>query len=139
MQQLRLSLASSALLLLRDAPCGEFWAAAFTAAMTSQVIAALRAGAEHDATIQRKEIAMRTALILVLAAFGAFTTYAMWQVGYLGIWQAGMGSVGAWQVLLDLVVMSCVVLGFIWRDARFTGRTVWPFALSSSVTRPGAV
>jgi hypothetical protein len=97
--------------------------------MTSQVIAAMRASAQHDATINRKEIAMRTVLILVLAAFGAFTTYAMWQVGYLGIWQAGMGSVGAWQVLLDLIVMSCIALGLIWRDARLTGRTVWPFAL----------
>lgn len=72
---------------------------------------------------------MRTVLILILAAFGAFTLYAMWQVGYLGIWQAGMASAGAWQVLLDLVVMSGVALGFIWRDARLTGRTVWPFAL----------
>lgn len=72
---------------------------------------------------------MRTLLILVLAAFGAFTMYAMWQVGYLGIWQAGMSSVGAWQVLLDLVLMSFIALGFIWRDARQTGRTVWPFAV----------
>ena len=35
---------------------------------------------------------MRTALILVFAAFGAFSLYVMWQVGYLGIWQAGMSS-----------------------------------------------
>ena len=72
---------------------------------------------------------MRAVLILVLAAFGAFTMYVMWQVGYLGIWQAGMASPGAWQVLLDLVVMSCIALGFIWRDAQRTGRTVWPFAV----------
>ena len=72
---------------------------------------------------------MRTALILVLAAFGAFSMYVMWQVGYLGIWQAGMSSPGAWQVLVDLVIMSWIALGFIWRDARQTARTVWPFAL----------
>lgn len=72
---------------------------------------------------------MRTVLIPVLAAFGAFTLYAMWQVGYLGIWQAGMANVGAWQVLLDLVVMSCITLGFLWRDAQRTGRSFWPFAL----------
>ncbi len=72
---------------------------------------------------------MRTVLILLLAAFGAFSTYVMWEVGYLGIWQAGMASPGAWQVLLDLVIMSFIALGFIWRDARLTGRTVWPFAL----------
>ena len=72
---------------------------------------------------------MRTVLILVLAAFGVFSTYVMWQVGYLGIWQAGMSSIGAWQVLLDLVIMSWIALGFIWRDSRQSGRTIWPFAL----------
>lgn len=72
---------------------------------------------------------MRTVLILVLAAFGAFSLYVMWEVGYLGIWRSGMASLGAWQVLLDLVVTSCIALGFIWRDAQRTGRTVWPFAL----------
>ncbi|MFT7776195.1 DUF2834 domain-containing protein [Roseateles sp.] len=77
---------------------------------------------------------MRTVLILALAAFGAFSSYAMWEVGYLGIWQAGMGSIGAWQVLLDLVVMSCIALGFIWRDAKRTGRTFWPFALITLAT-----
>ena len=72
---------------------------------------------------------MRPVLILTLAAFGAYSLYAMWEVGLLGIWQAGMASVGAWQVLLDLIVMSFIALGFIVRDARQTGRTVWPFAV----------
>ena len=40
-----------------------------------------------------------------------------------------MASLGAWQVLLDLVLMSCIALGFIWRDARHTGRPFWPFAV----------
>lgn len=79
---------------------------------------------------------MRTVLILALAAFGAFTSYVMWQVGYLGIWQAGMGSLGAWQVLLDLVLMSLIALGFIARDARLTGRTVWPFVLITLAAGP---
>lgn len=72
---------------------------------------------------------MRTALILVLAAFGAFTLAAMWQVGYLGIWQAGLANWGAAQVLADLVVMSLVVLFLLHRDARSRGRTLWPYAL----------
>lgn len=72
---------------------------------------------------------MRPVLTLALAAFGAFSTYVMWEVGYLGIWQAGMASLGAWQLLLDLVLMSCITLGFLWRDAQRTGRTLWPFAV----------
>ena len=52
--------------------------------MTCEVIAAMHAAAEHGATFNPRSTAMRTVLILVLAAFGAFTLYAMWQVGYLG-------------------------------------------------------
>lgn len=72
---------------------------------------------------------MRPALIIVFAAFGAFSLYAMWQVGYVGIWQAGMASVGAWQLLLDFVITSLLLLGFMARDARQTGRKLWPYAL----------
>lgn len=74
---------------------------------------------------------MRPTLLLaaVFAAFGAFSLYAMWQVGYLGIWQAGMASVGAWQLLLDFVITSLLLLGFVARDARQTGRKLWPYAL----------
>jgi hypothetical protein len=97
--------------------------------MTWEVIAAPRPAADHEAIVNPKEIAMRTVLFLVLAAFGAFSMYVMWQVGYLGIWQAGMSSPGAWQVLVDLVIMSFIALGFMARDAKRTGRSVWPFAL----------
>jgi hypothetical protein len=71
---------------------------------------------------------MRPVLALVLAAFGAFSVYAMVQVGYFGIFQAGMASVGAWQILLDLLIMAAVAMMFIWRDARRSGRSFWPFA-----------
>ncbi|MBW8846677.1 MAG: DUF2834 domain-containing protein [Burkholderiales bacterium] len=72
---------------------------------------------------------MRTVLILALAAFGAFTMAAMWQVGYVGIWQAGLANWGAAQVLADLVMMSLVVLFFLQRDAQVHGRKLWPYAL----------
>jgi hypothetical protein len=71
---------------------------------------------------------MRPALALVFAAFGAFSVYAMVQVGYVGILQAGTASVGAWQILLDLLSMAAVAMMFIWRDARREGRSFWPFA-----------
>jgi hypothetical protein len=98
--------------------------------MTSQVIAGAQPAAEHGPHVQPTgDVSMRTALILTFAAFGAFSLYVMWQVGYLGIWQAGMSSPGAWQVLVDLVLMSCIALGYMWHDAQRTGRSVWPFAL----------
>lgn len=72
---------------------------------------------------------MRPVLFLVLAAFGAFSLYAMWEVGYLGIWQAGMANLGAWQLLVDFVITSLLLLGFLARDAQATGRRVWPYAM----------
>jgi hypothetical protein len=102
---------------------------AVVATMTSQVIAALQPCAEHGATFNPPEITMRTVLILALAAFGAFTMAAMWQVGYVGIWQAGLANWGAAQVLADLVMMSLVVLFFLQRDAQVHGRKLWPYAL----------
>ncbi|MGQ3052216.1 MAG: DUF2834 domain-containing protein [Roseateles sp.] len=72
---------------------------------------------------------MRPFLFLVFAAFGAFSLYAMWQVGYFGIWQAGMASVGAWQLLVDFVITSVLLLGYVARDARQNGRKFWPYAL----------
>jgi hypothetical protein len=72
---------------------------------------------------------MRTVLILALAAFGAFTLAAMWHVGYVGIWEAGLANWGAAQVLADLVVMSLVVLYLLHRDAQAQGRSLWPYAL----------
>ena len=97
--------------------------------MTSEVIAAQRPRAEHGGTFNPPEISMRTVLILALAAFGAFSMFAMWQVGYVGIWQAGLANWGAAQVLADLVLMSLVVLFLLHRDAQAQGRTLWPYAL----------
>ena len=36
----------------------------------------------------------------------------MWNVGYLGIWRAGMQSPASWQLLLDLAI-SCVLIS-VW-------------------------
>ena len=61
---------------------------------------------------------MRTTLILVLAAFGVYSAYAMFQVGCLGIWRARFANVATVQVLMDLFIASILLLGFLWRDAQ---------------------
>lgn len=75
---------------------------------------------------------MRPALFLasaVFAAFGAYSLYVIWELGYVGLWQACMANIGTWQLLLDFVIMSFLVLGYIARDARRTGRKFWPYAV----------
>lgn len=66
-------------------------------------------------------------LTLILAAFGAYSAWAMLQVGYLGIWQAGLAGPGALQVLLDLVVACLLISAWIVADARRNGRNAWPY------------
>jgi hypothetical protein len=73
---------------------------------------------------------MRTPILLAaLAAFGAYSLYAMWQVGYLGIWQAGLAGPGALQILLDLVIACVLISGWMIGDARGRGLVAWPFVL----------
>jgi len=76
---------------------------------------------------------MRIVLWLITLAFGAYSLWAMAQVGYLGIWQAGFSGIGSTQVTLDLIVSSVLLVGFVARDAQATGRSWWPFALLTLV------
>ena len=70
-----------------------------------------------------------TTLILaaIFAAFGAFSSYVMLQVGYLGIWEAGIASAASLQVLLDLVICCLLLSSWIVIDARKSGRNPWPY------------
>lgn len=49
------------------------------------------------------------------------------QVGYLGIWQAGVANPGALQVLLDLVIVCALASAWMLVDARERGLAAWPF------------
>jgi cytochrome bd-type quinol oxidase subunit 2 len=72
---------------------------------------------------------MRPLLWLIALAFSAYSLWAMAQVGYFGIWRAGFANAGSLQILLDLVVSSVLLMVFVARDAKATGRTWWPWAL----------
>lgn len=63
----------------------------------------------------------------VLIDFALYSTWAMWDVGYLGIWQAGLQSKAALQILFDLSI-SCSLIG-LWLidDARRRGVRAWPW------------
>ena len=70
----------------------------------------------------------RTVIIaLVLLDFAALSGYAMYQVGYLGIWQAGLSSWGAVQILADLVIVCLLACVWMVVDARQRGTNPWPY------------
>ncbi len=72
-------------------------------------------------------------IVLVLLDFLALSGYAMTQVGYWGIWMAGLDNWGALQILVDLVIACCLIGTWMIIDARQRGLNPWPFVLITLV------
>lgn len=74
---------------------------------------------------------MRQGLIAaVLIAFTAYSLTVVAEVGYLGLWQAGLASPASLQILIDLCI-ACG-LGGLWLigDARQRGVAAWPWLIA---------
>lgn len=100
--------------------------------MTWQVIAATPHGTNTGATPTQPEITMpRPLLWIITLAFGAYSLWALAQVGYLGLWQGGFANPGSTQITFDLIVSCLLLLGFVARDAKASGRNFWPWALAT--------
>lgn len=69
----------------------------------------------------------RTLLAIVLTLFGVLSAVALSQHGYWGILEPHFQSSGAAQVFADLVIALSIVMVWMWRDARATGRNPWPW------------
>ena len=66
-------------------------------------------------------------LLAVILAFGALSTLALMDVGYIGLITSHMQGYAGMQVLIDLVILA--VLACIWmvHDAPRHGISAWPF------------
>jgi hypothetical protein len=69
----------------------------------------------------------RSLSTVTLILFGALTAAALWQHGYWGILAPHFQSFGGGQVFADLVIALTLVMVWMWRDAKATGRNVWPW------------
>lgn len=67
----------------------------------------------------------RTLAITLLIPFSMLTLYAVWQVGYIGIFDYHRHSPAGWQVFADLVVALILVLSWLIGDAKRKGRNPW--------------
>ena len=72
-------------------------------------------------------------LLILLISFGLVSCYAIWQVGYLGIWTAGLSNWGSAQVLCDLIVVSLLAMMWMVQDARGRGLNAWPYVIVTLV------
>lgn len=75
---------------------------------------------------------LRKLLLWVLFVdFFIFSMWVMWDVGYLGIWQAGMVSPASWQILIDLAMGCLLISSWIKGDAEQRGVNPWPWIVGT--------
>lgn len=71
---------------------------------------------------------MQRALVIVtLVLFSAISAMALWQHGYWGILTSGFTSTASMQVFADLVIALVLIMIWMWRDAKASGRAIWPW------------
>lgn len=73
----------------------------------------------------------RSLIIVTLILFGALSGVALWHHGYFGIFALHFQTYGGMQVLVDLVIALTLVMVWMWRDAKATGRNVWPWIIAT--------
>ena len=75
--------------------------------------------------MNRKQIVLG----LVLADFAALTAWAIWQHGYVGVFQLALASWATSLLLVDLVIALGLVLVWMMGDSRERGLAFLPYAL----------
>ena len=70
-------------------------------------------------------------LLTVLVAFTAWSSWITWEEGYWGFLTLALEERWGAQVLVDLVIMSFVAWGGIWKDARQQRITAWPYLVAT--------
>ena len=68
-------------------------------------------------------------ILLVLAPFTGLSLAALWQHGYLGLFEPAFHSLASAQVLADLAIALALFLSWMWRDASRNGRNPWPWVV----------
>ncbi len=70
---------------------------------------------------------MRTLLLITTAGFTLATGAIVAHTGLAGFYQQLLASPAAWQTLVDIIIALGLVLAWMWRDARRSGRAFWPW------------
>ncbi len=67
--------------------------------------------------------------IIILIPFSILTAYAVFKVGYFGIFDYHRHSPAGWQVITDLVIACILLLTWMIPEAKKNGRNPWPFVV----------
>ncbi|MDX2218441.1 MAG: DUF2834 domain-containing protein [Burkholderiales bacterium] len=75
----------------------------------------------------------QTLLIATLLGFGALTGIAVWNEGVVGVFSSITRSYGSMQIFADLAIALVLVMIWMWRDAKNSGRNAWPWLVLTLV------
>ena len=67
--------------------------------------------------------------MIILLPFGILSVYALWEVGYIGLFEYQLQHAAGWQVLADLVVALVLVLSWMAPELKKVGRSVLPWVV----------
>lgn len=76
---------------------------------------------------------LRLFLIFLFIDFALLSGWAVYHVGYLGIFEAGLANPGAIQLFVDLLIVCGLGIGVMWADAKKQGINAVPFVLLTCV------
>ena len=69
----------------------------------------------------------KTIAILILIPFSVLSAYAVYKVGYIGIFDYHLHSPAGWQVITDLVIACILLLTWLIPEAKKHGINPWPW------------
>lgn len=69
--------------------------------------------------------------IALLIPFSLLSLYAVYRVGYLGIFDYHRHSPAGWQVFADLVIACVLLLTWLVPEARHRKISVWPYVVTT--------
>lgn len=69
----------------------------------------------------------KTLAIFLLMPFSLLSVYAVYKVGYIGIFDYHRHSPAGWQVMADLIIACLLILSWMIPDAKKNERNPWPF------------
>jgi hypothetical protein len=75
----------------------------------------------------------RTLLAITTVLFALLTGLTLWHHGYTGVLIHQFQNVAGIQVFTDLSIALGLISIWMWRDAKATGRTIWPWLLITLV------
>ena len=67
--------------------------------------------------------------IVLLIPFSLLTVYAVYKVGYIGVFDYQRHSQAGWQVFADLVIACLLCLSWLIPEAKRNGRNPIPFVM----------